>query len=173
VSSELSALVIPTYAECMQSKQAEGLRKAERAMRLVEKEFPPDSVDQAHVSMALGLAQWKTAEHAGWAAHHAGAVREHEPDPDGCDVQVSRLLEGDAPRVRGDRDREATLGDNVAAHEEILRGMHSECVCVAIDITSQARAIVIGPPPKGLMWGSIFVLSHWLPTSQRRSPSGI
>jgi hypothetical protein len=51
--------------------------------------------------------------------------------------------------------------------------MHSECVCVAIDITSQARAIVIGPPPKGLVWGSIFVLSHWLPTSQRRSPSGI
>lgn len=45
VSTELSALVILTYAECMQGKREEGLREAERAMRLVEKALPPDSVD--------------------------------------------------------------------------------------------------------------------------------
>ena len=60
VSSEVASLVILTYAECMQSNPEGGLREAERAMKLVEKESPPDPVDKAHVSMALGFAQWKT-----------------------------------------------------------------------------------------------------------------
>jgi tetratricopeptide (TPR) repeat protein len=64
VSTELSALVTLIFAECMQSKQEEGLHEAERAMQLVEKNLPADSVDQAHVSMALGFAQWKTGANA-------------------------------------------------------------------------------------------------------------
>lgn len=60
VSSEVASLVILTYAECMQSKPEEGLLEAERAMRLAENGLAADSVEQAHVSRALGFAQWKT-----------------------------------------------------------------------------------------------------------------
>jgi tetratricopeptide (TPR) repeat protein len=60
VGTELSALVTLAYAECMQSKQEHGLLDAEKAMQLVKKAYPPGSVEQAHVLMALGFAQWKT-----------------------------------------------------------------------------------------------------------------
>lgn len=56
----LSALVTLTYAECLQSKQEDGLLDAANAKRIVEKTYPPGSVEQAHVLMALGFAQWKT-----------------------------------------------------------------------------------------------------------------
>ena len=60
VGTELSALVTLTYAECMQSKQEDGLLEAEKAMQMVERAYLPGSVEQAHVLMALGFAQWKT-----------------------------------------------------------------------------------------------------------------
>src|SRR5258708_2020769 len=88
------------------------------------------------------------AEHAGWLAHTAGAVGGHEPNPEGCDVPISGLPEGDASRARGEGDRRADLGDDAAGSQEILRGMHRECVCVAITMRSLvARAIgeFLGP----------------------------
>jgi tetratricopeptide (TPR) repeat protein len=60
VSSEVASLVILTYAECMQSRPEEGLREAERAMRLAENGLAAGSVERANVSMTLGFAQWKT-----------------------------------------------------------------------------------------------------------------
>ncbi len=62
VSMELSALVTLTFAECMRSKPEDGLRDAERAMKLVEATFPSDTLERAHVLMALGFAQWKTGD---------------------------------------------------------------------------------------------------------------
>jgi tetratricopeptide (TPR) repeat protein len=59
VSMELSALVTLTFAECMRSKPEDALQDAERAMKLVESAFPNDTVERAHVSMALGFAEWK------------------------------------------------------------------------------------------------------------------
>ncbi|WP_213806712.1 tetratricopeptide repeat protein [Granulicella sp. dw_53] len=62
ITSELSALVSLTYAECMQSKQEDALQHAERAIRLVESAFSLNSLERAHVSMALGAAQWKMGQ---------------------------------------------------------------------------------------------------------------
>jgi len=58
--AEFSALVTLIYAQCMQPKCGEGMRNAEKMLALVEKAYPPESVERAHVSMALGFAQWKT-----------------------------------------------------------------------------------------------------------------
>jgi tetratricopeptide (TPR) repeat protein len=64
VSSEVASLAILTYAECMQSRPEEGLREAERAMRLAENGLAAGSVERANVSMTLGFAQWKTGSTA-------------------------------------------------------------------------------------------------------------
>jgi|GEM_PF-1532149 len=58
--AEFSALVTLIYAQCMQPKCGEGMRNVEKALVLVEKEYPAESVERAHMSMALGFAQWKT-----------------------------------------------------------------------------------------------------------------
>jgi tetratricopeptide (TPR) repeat protein len=62
-STELSALVTMTYAECMLSRPADALRHAQQAMKMTEAS-QPDSLERAHVSLALGFALWKTGDDA-------------------------------------------------------------------------------------------------------------
>src|SRR5882757_4215604 len=84
--AEFSALVTLIYAQCMQPKCGEGMRNAEKMLALVEKAYPPESVERAHVSMALGFAQWKTgaAEEAERSMQEGlrimrAQLREHSP----------------------------------------------------------------------------------------------
>ncbi len=112
VSTGISALVILTYAECMQSEWEEARREAERAKRLVEKALPPDSVDQAHVLMALGFAQWKT-----------GGIAEAERSmQDGLRIM----------RVRSE-GRGPILMAAMSEYRDFLKAMHRGAEATAMD----------------------------------------
>ncbi len=60
LTTQLSALVSLSYAQCSLRSCAAGLAHARLALQRVQESLKPDSVELGHVSMALGFALWKS-----------------------------------------------------------------------------------------------------------------